>query len=88
MHAVWLLATAPKSRIADWSSMVRFSEPERRDVPDDALDKHTSRGRRMGRGTEHFFAEGTRLARFVPVDGEDVGASERGRRWRQAGRLG
>jgi replication-associated recombination protein RarA len=78
MHAVWLLASAPKSRIADWTSMVMFSEQERRDVPDYALDKHTSAGRRLGRGTEHFFAEGTRLEPFAPVVDEE--------RWRDRAR--
>jgi hypothetical protein len=27
------------------------------DVPDYALDVHTARGRKMGRGNEHFYAE-------------------------------
>jgi replication-associated recombination protein RarA len=28
---------------------------------DDAIDKHTTRGRHMGRGDEHFFTNGTKL---------------------------
>jgi replication-associated recombination protein RarA len=72
MHAVYLLATAPKSRIADWASMVMFSETERREIPDVALGQHTSRGRRMGRRTEHFFEEGTRLVPHAAMPDEDV----------------
>jgi hypothetical protein len=29
--------------------------------PHCALDKHTARGKRMGRGPEHFFANGIKL---------------------------
>ncbi len=35
-------------------------EPNR-EVPDFALCMHTARGRRMGRGLEHFFEEGAKL---------------------------
>lgn len=38
----------------DWS-------PPRREVPDFAYDKHTTRGRAMGRGAEHFFDVGAVL---------------------------
>jgi replication-associated recombination protein RarA len=70
-HAVILLAQAPKSRIADWTALHFYgSLVEDREVPDYALDKHTARGRRMGRGVEHFVAEGSRLERHEPVDGE------------------
>jgi len=32
-----------------------------RATPDHALDKHTRRGKRMGRGIEHFRTEGAKL---------------------------
>ena len=56
VHAVILLARAPKSRIVDHALMVMY-EGDRPtvDVPDYALDKHTARGRKMGRGHDHFF---------------------------------
>jgi hypothetical protein len=31
------------------------------EVPDWALDQHTGRGRRIGRGLDHFFQEGARI---------------------------
>jgi hypothetical protein len=37
-------------------------------MPDWALDKHTGRGRRMGRGTEHFFDEDAVLANEADLD--------------------
>jgi len=61
-HAVIALATAPKSRIVDWGLLHHSSDHvERREVPDEALDKHTLRGRRMGRGGQHFIDEASRL---------------------------
>jgi hypothetical protein len=36
-------------------------EKLRREIPDHALDKHTMRGRKMGRGSKHFFEEGSKL---------------------------
>ena len=40
----------------------------KRDIPDCALDKHTARGKRMGRGAEHFFAEGIKLTNETGED--------------------
>jgi len=57
VHAVILLARAPKSRIVDHALMVMY-EGDRApalEIPDYALDKHTARGRKMGRGHDHFF---------------------------------
>lgn len=39
-----------------------FEDRPKREVPDYALDMHTRRGHQMGRGVEHFFAEGAKLA--------------------------
>ena len=36
-------------------------------VPDFALDVHTARGREMGRGAEHFYAEGAVVEPAAPV---------------------
>lgn len=61
-HAVIRLATAQKSRLTDWALLYHRSDHvHRRDIPDVALDKHTLRGKRMGRGWDHFFEEGTKL---------------------------
>ena len=63
VHAVILLATARKNRIVDHALIHHFGNHAtlKRDIPDYALDKHTARGKRMGRGAEHFFAEGIKL---------------------------
>ncbi len=73
VHAVLILVRAPKSRIVDHAGIAAFgakspsgkqaSDPvlAYREVPDHTLDKHTARGRAMGRGYKHFFNEGTVL---------------------------
>lgn len=56
------LATAPKSRVVDWAVWHHVNDNvERREIPDEALDGHTLRGRRMGRGEEFFIDEASRL---------------------------
>jgi replication-associated recombination protein RarA len=64
VHAVILLATARKNRIVDHALIHHFENHAKlkREIPDYALDKHTAAGRRLGRGAEHFFAEGIKLA--------------------------
>ena len=63
LHATMVLARASKSRIVDSAYMV-FYEGTREgfEIPDHALDKHTARGRKMGRGVAHFFEESVKLA--------------------------
>lgn len=63
VHAVMYLARARKSRAVD-NACVHFylgSRPKR-EIPDVALDKHTRRGRQLGRGFDHFFTEGAQIA--------------------------
>ena len=62
VNAVLHLARAPKSRIVDNLLNVVYNTEEKLEIPDYALDMHTHRGRKMGRGLEHFFAEGAKLA--------------------------
>jgi replication-associated recombination protein RarA len=63
VHAVLLLARAPKSRIVDSACHAIYEQAsDGRPVPDYALDQHTERGRKLGRGTEHFFEEAAKLA--------------------------
>jgi len=58
-NAVITLCKSPKSRIADDLLNVIYGEIQHENkklpVPDYALDKHTLKGRKMGRGWEHFF---------------------------------
>jgi len=64
-HAVLFLARSRKSRIVDDLLNVVYGEIQHEDkklpIPDYALDMHTLRGKKMGRGLEHFFSEGTKL---------------------------
>ena len=64
-HAVLFLVRSSKSRIVDDLLNVVYGEIQHEDkklpIPDYALDMHTLRGKKMGRGLEHFFSEGTKL---------------------------
>jgi replication-associated recombination protein RarA len=66
VHAVLFLARSRKSRIVDDLLNVVYGEMQHEDkklpIPDYALDKHTERGKKMGRGFEYFFSEGNRLS--------------------------
>jgi replication-associated recombination protein RarA len=62
VHAVLLLARARKSRIVDHALIAMSADETIRQVPDVALDRHTKRGRAMGRGFDHFFEQGSKLA--------------------------
>ena len=67
-HAVCLLARAPKSRMLDHALMVMY-EGERPSppMPDYAIDKHTAQGVKKGRGLDHFFDVGAKLANVSNV---------------------
>lgn len=61
-RALISLATAPKSRVVDWAVWHHDNDHvERREIPDEAYDKHTLAGRRMSRGDQHFLDEASRL---------------------------
>ena len=68
MHAAALVATAPKSRLIDHACVAHFHAHTRREIPPEALDKHTAKGRAMGRGFEHFFSEAARLIPAPTID--------------------
>ena len=62
VHAVILLTRAPKSREVDHSTNRFYNNPEEKPpIPDYAFDKHTMRGKRLGRGFEHFFKVASKL---------------------------
>lgn len=63
VHAIMLLARAPKSRTVDWALLYHWKCHQQmlRPIPDIALDKHNDRGRELGRSWKHFFEEGTQL---------------------------
>lgn len=66
VNAVLFLARSPKSRIVDDLLNVVYGQIQHEDkklpIPDYALDMHTLRGKKMGRGLEHFFSEGNKLS--------------------------
>ncbi len=62
-HAVLLLAQSPKSRAVENALICEFtdaswSNPE---IPDCAIDCHSPKGRRMGRGAKHFIEEAGKI---------------------------
>jgi hypothetical protein len=64
-NAIRMMAIAPKSREGDHFQAAiglrSLLEDYCPTVPDWALDQHTSRGKRMGRGLQHFRDEGAKL---------------------------
>lgn len=70
VHAIILLATSPKNRITDHALIHHFERHAelKREIPDYALCKHTIRGKRMGRGIDHFFQEAGLLENAVEGD--------------------
>jgi replication-associated recombination protein RarA len=68
VNAVCLLARAPKSRTLDHALIATYAgEREPLGVPDYALDRHTARGARKGRGMQHFVDVGAQLANEADV---------------------
>lgn len=62
VHAVLYLSRAKKSRLIDHALVTYYEAPrEHREIPDYALDRHTSRGRARKRAWKHFWEEGARL---------------------------
>jgi replication-associated recombination protein RarA len=69
VQAVLMLVRAPKSRCVDNAGIFYCEGPRPvREIPDFALDKHTKRGKELGRGWEHFFTEGARLENEIGND--------------------
>lgn len=69
VHAVLYVAHAPKSRLIDHALIVHYEGPrEHREIPDFALDRHTSRGRTAKRAWKHFWEEGARLENRASLD--------------------
>lgn len=64
-HVILQMCRSPKSREAD--DFVNHVLRQRRiggklEIPDFALDKHTERGRKKGRGAHYFWQDGAKLA--------------------------
>lgn len=66
LHAMLALIRSKKSRITDSAWCWRMAEEKlgrrpHKPLPDFALDKHTTRGKAMGRGQMHFWDIGVQL---------------------------
>jgi len=63
IQAVIYLCQCEKSRMIDWGKCY-FKDKhdfENKEIPDYAIDMHTVKGKKMGRGVKHFFEEGSKL---------------------------
>ncbi len=81
VHAVLRCARSRKSRLVDHALIVLYEgKREAREMPDFALDRHTSRGRQRRRGWKHFWNEGAQIQ--CAADLEDT-FSDRAREIRQ-----
>lgn len=70
-NTIILLCRSPKSRIADHFQCVvnqGRAHGERLEIPDYALDKHTSAGKRLGRKADHWLDVGCVLIPEPEVD--------------------
>jgi len=55
-----------------FEEICNFISNEKLDIPDYALDKHTKRGREMGRGDLHFWTEGCKIENRPPYGNDEV----------------
>ena len=81
LHAMLALIRSKKSRITDsaccWLMVEeKLGRREKKLLPDWALDKHTIRGRAMGRGQLQFWTEGVKLANCDLADPYEEEARE------------
>lgn len=74
VHAVIMLCRAKKSRYIDWQTVYVFGchSSRFREVPDFAFDKHTRKGKKLGRAMAHFIEEGCKLENFHPEPEEEL----------------
>lgn len=81
----WCWRMQSKSREADHFQCVinqrRLQQAWRLDIPDYALDKHTSRGARLGRSWEHWFDVGCQL---IPEPSPNAYQQEAQTLWRSS----
>ena len=73
IHAIRVLCACTKDRSSDYLKNIIIKEAAMgkvMEVPDIALDKHTRRGQEMGRGSKHFFEEGTKVIPQLKIDND------------------
>ena len=84
-NAILMMARSAKSRLSDHFVCVcidDFQNGKRLKIPDYALDKHTTQGKRLGRGLEHWMNDGTVLVP-PPKDDQTIYQKEAEERWRR-----
>jgi hypothetical protein len=88
-NAIRLMCHAKKSRTGDHfqasfglAALLEGAKPE---LPDWAFDMHTMKGKKMGRGLDHFLEEGCKL---VPSPTPDSYAKEAARLWAERDQRG
>jgi replication-associated recombination protein RarA len=70
-HALLVLCRARKSRLVDDALTAIYEGPRPPlELPSWAIDLHTRRGRELGRGLEHFYADGALLANEADVEND------------------
>lgn len=73
IHAIRILCESTKDRSSDFLKNIiikGFAMGQKPEIMDVALDKHTKRGKEMGRGSKHFFEEGTKVIPQMEVDND------------------
>jgi replication-associated recombination protein RarA len=81
VHAVLFLSRAKKSRLVDHAGIVMYeARPHRHAVPDFAIDRHTSEGRKQRRGWTHFWVEGAKLRNKGNVEDQFEAAARAARK--------
>lgn len=72
INAVVQLCRAKKSRHIDWLVIRVWREHDAvsMPIPDYAYDSHNQKGKRMGRGLDHFYNESTKLDNHFEIIGE------------------
>ncbi len=80
-NAILIMCRSSKTRIADHLQCVASVEHHKgvAVISDYAVDKHTARGRQMGRDPKHWLDEGCRLIPAAPID--DPHATEAQDNW-------
>lgn len=84
-NAILAMCRCPKSRLTDDFVCATYMDRERREIPDYAYDKHTYKGRAMGRDFDHFFEEGAKVEPEANLPGQPE-YRERTRRYLAEGR--
>lgn len=73
IHAIRILCESEKDRSSDLLKNIvikKFAMGHVPSIPDIALDKHTRRGRAMGRDSFHFFHEASKVIPQAKVDND------------------